>query len=45
MTHIRFTADTIDRIKPHADTDGKTVSTWVRDLVAAELDRREQERP
>jgi hypothetical protein len=37
---IRFRPDVIARVKEHADRDRKTVSSWIRDIVEMELDRR-----
>lgn len=35
--HVRFTQEDMDRI--HEVFTGENVSTWIRDLVRAELDR------
>jgi hypothetical protein len=37
---IRFTPEMIADVKQLADKDRKTVSSWVRDVVAAEVKRR-----
>lgn len=37
---IRFSAEVIAEVKQLADKDRKTVSSWVRDVVEAEVDRR-----
>jgi len=37
---IRFTPEMIADVKQLAEEDRKTVSSWVRDVVGAELDRR-----
>ncbi|UQX10261.1 hypothetical protein [Candidatus Mycobacterium methanotrophicum] len=37
---IRFTPEMIADVKQLAEKDRKTVSTWVRDVVGAEVERR-----
>jgi hypothetical protein len=37
---IRFTPEAIDAVKILAEADNKTVSSWIRDLVDAEIERR-----
>ena len=37
---VRFTPDTVAAVKRIAEQDGVTVSTWIRRLVAKELQRR-----
>jgi hypothetical protein len=39
---IRFSAAVIERVKELAGEDGKTVSSWIRDLVDQEILRRER---
>jgi hypothetical protein len=39
---IRFSAAVIQRVKDLAADDGKTVSSWVRDVVEREVLRRER---
>ena len=41
---IRFSATVIERVKELAAQDGKTVSSWIRDLIEREILRREQPR-
>jgi hypothetical protein len=41
---IRFSAGIIERVKDLAADDGKTVSSWIRDVVERELLRRERSR-
>jgi hypothetical protein len=43
-THVpvRFSATVIERVKELAIEDGKTVSSWIRDVVDQEVLRREQ---
>jgi hypothetical protein len=43
-THVpvRFSATVIERVKELATEDGKTVSSWIRDVVEREVLRREQ---
>jgi hypothetical protein len=41
---VRFSATVIDRVKELAAEDGKTVSSWIRDLVEREVLRRERSR-
>src|SRR5262249_40354692 len=41
---IRFSAAVIERVKELAADDGKTVSSWIRDLVEREVLLREQPR-
>lgn len=45
-THVpvRFSATVIERVKELATEDGKTVSSWIRDVVEREILRREQPR-
>jgi hypothetical protein len=45
-THVpvRFSATVIERVKELATADGKTVSSWIRDVVEKEILRREQPR-
>jgi hypothetical protein len=37
---IRFSPETISGVKKLADHDRKTVSSWIRDVVEAEIERR-----
>jgi hypothetical protein len=37
---IRFSAEVIGEVKQLADKDRKTVSSWIRDVVEAEVERR-----
>jgi hypothetical protein len=37
---IRFSAEVIAEVKQFADNDHKTVSSWIRDVVEAEVERR-----
>lgn len=39
---IRFSAGIIERVKDIAADDGKTVSSWIRDVVEREVLRRER---
>ncbi len=39
---IRFSAAIIERVKELAGDDGKTVSSWIRDVVEREVLRRER---
>jgi hypothetical protein len=39
---IRFSESVITRVKTLAASDGVTVSTWIRNLVLRELERRSQ---
>jgi len=39
---IRFSAQIIERVKELASADGKTVSSWIRDVVEREVLRRER---
>lgn len=39
---IRFSAGIIERVKDLAAEDGKTVSSWIRDVVEREVLRRER---
>ena|SRR5215467_6747903 len=41
MIPVRFTPDAITAVKHFARQDGVTVSTWIRRLVAIELQRRQ----
>ena len=41
---IRFSASVIERVKELAAEDGKTVSSWIRDVVDREVLRRERSR-
>jgi len=43
-THVpvRFSATVIERVRELATEDGKTVSSWIRDIVEKEILRREQ---
>lgn len=41
---IRFSAAVIERVKELASEDGKTVSSWIRDVVDQEVLRREGSR-
>lgn len=43
-THVpvRFSAQIIERVKELASVDGKTVSSWIRDVVEREVLRRER---
>ncbi len=45
-THVpvRFTATVIERVKELASQDGKSVSSWIRDVIEKEILRREQPR-
>lgn len=45
-THVpvRFSATIIERVKELAAEDGKTVSSWIRDVIDREILRREQSR-
>ena len=45
-THVpvRFSATVIERVKELATEDGKTVSSWIRDVIEQEILRREQSR-
>ncbi len=45
-THVpvRFSATVIERVKELAGEDGKTVSSWIRDVIDREILRREQTR-
>jgi hypothetical protein len=45
-THVpvRFSATVIERVKELAAEDGKSVSSWIRDVVDREVLRREQPR-
>jgi hypothetical protein len=45
-THVpvRFSAAVIERVKQLASEDGKSVSSWIRDVVDQEVLRREQPR-
>lgn len=39
---IRFTETMIDAVKPFSDTDHYTVSTWIRAVIAREIERRRE---
>jgi hypothetical protein len=41
MVPVRFTPETIGTVKRFAIQDGVTVSTWIRRLVAREIERRQ----
>jgi hypothetical protein len=41
---IRFSAAVIERVKELAGEDGKTVSSWIRDVIEQEVLRRERTR-
>lgn len=43
-THVpvRFSATVIERVKELAAEDGKTVSSWIRDVIEREILRRER---
>lgn len=43
-THVpvRFSAAVIERVKELATEDGKTVSSWIRDVIDREILRRER---
>lgn len=41
---IRFSATVIERVKELAAEDGKSVSSWIRDVIDREVLRREQPR-
>jgi hypothetical protein len=41
MVPVRFPQDMIAAVKRFASQDGMTVSTWIRRLVAKEIERRE----
>lgn len=41
---VRFSATVIDRVKELAAEDGKTVSSWIREVVEREILRRERSR-
>jgi hypothetical protein len=41
MIPVRFTQDMIAAVKRFASQDGVTVSTWIRQLVGRELQRRQ----
>lgn len=42
---IRFSPEVIAEVKKLADKDGKAVSSWVRDVVEAEVKRRQPRPP
>ena len=42
---IRFTPEMVAEVKQLAEVDRKTVSTWIRDVVSAEVERRRPRRP
>jgi len=46
ITHVpvRFSAAVIERVKELAGEDGKTVSSWIRDVVDREILRRARSR-
>lgn len=39
---VRFSQDMIEAVKVLADNDGMTVSSWIRQVVRLEIERREQ---
>lgn len=41
MVPVRFAPDMIAAVKRFAEQDGTTVSTWIRRLVAKEIERRQ----
>jgi len=41
---IRFSSTVIERVKDLAADDGKTVSSWIRDVIEQEVLRREKTR-
>jgi hypothetical protein len=41
---IRFSSTVIERVKDLSAEDGKTVSSWIRDVIEQELLRRERTR-
>jgi hypothetical protein len=41
---VRFSATVIDRVKELAAEEGKTVSSWIREVVEREVLRRERSR-
>jgi hypothetical protein len=41
MTPVRFTPEMISAVKGFASADGVTVSTWIRGIVAREIQRRQ----
>lgn len=45
-THVpvRFSSAIIERVKDLASDDGKTVSSWIRDVIEREVLRRERSR-
>jgi hypothetical protein len=45
-THVpvRFSSAVIERVKELAGEDGKTVSSWIRDVIDQEILRRERSR-
>lgn len=42
---IRFSPEVISQVKQLADIDRKTVSSWIRDVVEAEIERRRPRYP
>jgi hypothetical protein len=42
---IRFNPEVIAEVKQLAETDRKSVSTWIRDVVEAEIERRQPRIP
>lgn len=42
---IRFSPDVIAEVKKLADKDRKTVSSWIRDVVVEEVERRQPRPP
>jgi predicted DNA-binding protein len=42
---IRFSPEVIAEVKQLAEKDRKTVSSWIRDVVEAEVDRRRPREP
>lgn len=41
MTPVRFTPEMIAAVKRFASEDGMTVSTWIRGIIAREIQRRQ----
>jgi hypothetical protein len=41
MIPVRFAPDVVDAVKRFAAQDGVTVSTWIRQLVGTEIQRRQ----
>jgi hypothetical protein len=40
---VRFPPEMIEAVKTLADQDGMTVSSWIRQVIRLEIQRREQE--